>query len=120
MAQLQEQTKQPSVRITNWVNYYSFDVMGDVGFSRSFGMVEKGEEADVIKLLHKSMEPLSIFGHISWGLNLLTRTSAGAKALLDHIDWTANCLAERKKVKCCSELWHCCVLLMLAGHASGK
>ncbi|KAF1844083.1 cytochrome P450 [Cucurbitaria berberidis CBS 394.84] len=98
MEQLKEQAKQPSVCFTNWANYYSFDVMGDVGFSRSFGMVEKGEEADVIKLLHESMSPLSVFGHVNWGLNLLTRTSVGAKALLEHIDWTSNVLKERKLV----------------------
>lgn len=98
MSRLQEQAKQSSVRITNWVNFYSFDVMGDVGFSRSFGMVEKGEEADVIKLLHASMEPLSIFGHLTWGLNLITRTAAGAKDLLKHIDWTAMVLKERRAV----------------------
>lgn len=98
MEQLKNEAKKPSVRITNWVNFYSFDVMGDVGFSRSFGMVEKGEEADVIKLLHESMEPLSIFGHINWALNLVTRTDAGAKALVDHINWTADVLKERSKV----------------------
>lgn len=97
MTRLQEQAAKPVVRLTNWVNFYSFDVMGDVGFSRSFGMMEKGEEADVIKLLHESMEPLSVFGQISWGLNILIRTSIGTKALLSHIDWTANVLKERKK-----------------------
>ncbi|KAF2026685.1 cytochrome P450 [Setomelanomma holmii] len=102
MSQLKEQAKQPSVRITNWVNFYSFDVMGDVGFSRSFGMVEKGAEASLpidpmIKLLHESMSPLSIFGHITWGLNLATRTEAGAKALLDHINWTSKVMEERAK-----------------------
>jgi hypothetical protein len=99
MSRLKEQAKQPSVRFTNWVNFYSFDVMGDVGFSRSFGMMEKGEEDPVIRLLHESMSPLSIFGHINWALNLATRTDAGAKALLDHIDWTAKVLEERAKVR---------------------
>ncbi|KAF2851298.1 cytochrome P450 [Plenodomus tracheiphilus IPT5] len=98
MTRLKEQSSQPVVRFTNWVNFYSFDVMGDVGFSRSFGMMEKGEEADVIKLLHASMEPLSIFGHLTWGLNLITRTAFGAKDLIKHIDWTAMVLEKRKKV----------------------
>jgi cytochrome P450 len=98
MSQLRDQAKNPSVRFTNWVNFYSFDVMGDVGFSRSFGMVEKGEEDEMIKLLHESMSPLSIFGHINWALNLATRTAAGAKALIDHIDWTSKVLEERVKV----------------------
>jgi cytochrome P450 len=98
MSKLKEQADLPSVRISNWVNYYSFDVMGDVGFNRSFGMVEKGEEADVIKLLHEATGVLSIFSHIGWALNLASRTSAGAKPLLDHIKWSADVLKERVKV----------------------
>lgn len=98
MTKLKEEAQNPSVRITNWVNFYSFDVMGDIGFSRSFGMLEKGEEDPMIKLLHSSMEPLSVFGHIPWALNLITRTSAGAKPLVEHINWTAAVLKKRKAV----------------------
>jgi cytochrome P450 len=99
MSKLKDRTEDPSVRITDWVMFYSFDVIGDVGFGRSFGMVEKGEEDDIIKLLHAGMEPFSIFGHIMWALNLATRTSAGGKALLDHVDWQYKVLRERVKVK---------------------
>jgi cytochrome P450 len=98
MSRLKEQASQPSVRITNWVNFYSFDVMGDVGFNKSFGMLESGKESDVIKLLHESMAAFSVFGHIMWALDLLTRTNAGAKALLDHLKWTGDVLRERIKV----------------------
>lgn len=98
LSKLKHEAKQPSVRITNWVNFYSFDLMGDIGFSRSFGMVEKGEEADIIKLLHESMAPLSVFTHMTWSLNLMTRTTIGAKPLVDHMEWTLKVLQERKKV----------------------
>jgi cytochrome P450 len=98
MSQLKDQAKQSSVRITNWVNFYSFDVMGDVGFNRSFGMVEKGEEDETIKLLHEAMAPLSIFTHLPWALNLITCTAAGAKPLYDHINWTRKVLQQRMKV----------------------
>lgn len=99
MTRLKEVATQPSVRITNWVNFYSFDVMGDIGFNRSFDMVEQGKEADVIKLLHESMEPLSIFGHLIWGINLLLKIVPGAaKQMVDHINWTAKVLEERVKV----------------------
>jgi hypothetical protein len=98
MSRLKEQVDEPHVRISNWMNFYSFDVMGDVGFNRSFGMVEKGEEADVIKLLHESTGVISIFAHIGWALNLASRTSAGAKPVLDHVKWSADVLKERVKV----------------------
>jgi cytochrome P450 len=98
MSQLEAQTMQSSVRITNWVNFYSFDVMGDVGFNRSFGMVEKGEEDETIKLLHEAMAPLSIFTHLAWVVNLITKTAAGMKPLHDHINWTREVLQQRLKV----------------------
>lgn len=99
MSKLKEESMQGSVRITNWVNFYSFDVMGDIGFNRSFGMMDKGKEDDIIKLLHESMSVLSVFSHISWALNLVGRTSAGAKPLLEHTDWSAKVLRERIKVR---------------------
>jgi hypothetical protein len=58
MSRLKAKSKEPSVRITDWVMFYSFDIIGDVGFGRSFGMVEKGEEDDIIKLLHAGQWPL--------------------------------------------------------------
>ena len=99
MTRLKEEAQNSSVRVTNWVNFYSFDVMGDIGFSRSFGMLEKGEEDAMITLLHKSLEPMSVFGHIPWALNLVTWTSAGAKPLIEHTNWTAAILKERNAVR---------------------
>jgi cytochrome P450 family 628 len=96
---LKEQVDHPSVRISNWMNFYGFDVMGDVGFSRSFGMLERGEEDDIIKLLHASMEPASTFGHINWATTLALRSGLGVKDMLKHMQWTADALKERKKVQ---------------------
>ena len=98
MTKVKEAAKQPSVKITDWINFYSFDVMGDIGFNRSFGMVEKGKEDDIIKLLHDGMGAISVLGQVTWLVNLLTRTSVGAKAMVDHIVWTRNVLRERAKV----------------------
>lgn len=40
-----------------WFNFYSFDVMGDLGFGSPFGMLESGEQHWAIKLLNDGMEP---------------------------------------------------------------
>ncbi|KAF2734670.1 cytochrome P450 [Polyplosphaeria fusca] len=98
LERLKEKAHQPSVRISDWFNYFSFDIMGDVGFSRSFGMLEKGEEDDMIKLLHKSMEPASIFGHLNWAVILALRSGLGVGDMLKHMAWTAEALKERKKI----------------------
>jgi hypothetical protein len=99
MAQLRDQAnRSASVRITNWVNFYSFDVVGDVGFNRSFGMVEKGREDETIRELHESMAPLSILTHLPWALNLIARMMAGSGPLHEQIQWTFKVLRERAKV----------------------
>jgi hypothetical protein len=99
MSKLEDEAKKPSVRITSWINFYSFDVMGDIGFSHNFGMVEKGEEDESIRLLHESMAIMSIFTHLPWAANLITSTAAGAKPLYDHINWTYKVLQQRMKVR---------------------
>lgn len=99
ISRLKEESSKGPVRITNWLNFYSFDVMGDVGFNRSFGMLEKGKEDEIIKLLHDSMVPLSVGSHIPWALVLALRTSTGAKPLVDHLEWSRKVLEERIKVR---------------------
>ncbi|KAF2176885.1 cytochrome P450 [Zopfia rhizophila CBS 207.26] len=99
MQKLKENAHEPSLRISNWVNFYSFDVMGDIGFSRSFGMLAKGEEDYLITSLHKSMAPMSVFGHVGWLMNLILRTAVGAKDIRDFMDWTSKVLRDRKKAK---------------------
>ncbi|KAI4664778.1 uncharacterized protein J4E79_003076 [Alternaria viburni] len=97
MSKLKERATRSSVRITDWVNFYSFDVMGDVGFNRSFDMMEKGKEDPVIKLLHESHAPISVFAHISWAMRLIALTPVGSGPLFEHIAWSAKVLEERKK-----------------------
>jgi cytochrome P450 len=95
---LKEQAHQSSVRVSNWIGFYAFDVMGDIGYNRSFDMLEKGKEDEMIALVHKSMAPLSIFIHIPWMVGMMTRTTIGAKDLLAFMKVTQEILIERKKV----------------------
>lgn len=95
---LKEHAKDPSVRISSWIGFFSFDVMGDIGYNRSFGMLEKGEEDAMIELLHKSMANMSTFGHIPWVVGMMLRTSVGAKDLLTFMKIVQEVLVERKKI----------------------
>jgi hypothetical protein len=88
-----------TLRINEWVNFYSFDVMGDIGFSKSFGMLEKGKEDQLIKQLHASMVALGIFRNITWFTNLMLRLPIVQKDLKNFIQWSSDVLKERKKVK---------------------
>lgn len=99
MSKLKEQSQHGSVRINDWLNFYSFDVMGDVGFNRSFDMIDNGKEDALIKLLHESTGLLTVFSHVPWALNLVMRTSAGAKPLREHMEWSRKVLEQRMKVQ---------------------
>jgi hypothetical protein len=49
-----------SVNVSDWFNFFGYDCMGDVGFSRDFGMVEGGKEHFAIGLLKEGMQVLSV------------------------------------------------------------
>jgi len=48
------------VDVSKWFNLYSFDVMGDLAFGKSFGMLQSGEEHYAVKLLQEGMEPMGL------------------------------------------------------------
>jgi hypothetical protein len=96
-----------TLRFSDWVNFYSFDVMGDIGFSKSFEMLEKGKEDQLIKRLHASMVPLGLFRDITWFTNLMLRLPILQKDLKDFMQWSSGVLKERKKV---NEVFMCRIL----------
>lgn len=95
---LKEHAQDPSVRISSWIGFFAFDVMGDIGYNRGFGMLEKGQEDEMIELVHKSMANMSTFAHIPWVIGMMLRTSVGAKDLLTFMGLVQDVLVERKKV----------------------
>ncbi|ORY00895.1 cytochrome P450 [Clohesyomyces aquaticus] len=98
MGQLKDQVTD-SVRITDWLNWYSFDVMGDIGFSHDFGMVRGGKEDELITKLHKGMAGGSIFGHLTWMINLLVRPGVGIEDIVEFDSWAHDVLKRRHKIQ---------------------
>ncbi|KAF2278282.1 cytochrome P450 [Westerdykella ornata] len=96
ISKLLEHAHEPSIRISNWVNFFSFDLMGDIGYSRSFHMLEKGEEDKWITLVHKSMGAMTFLNHLPYVMSTATRLGA-AKDILDFMAFTSETLRERKK-----------------------
>ena len=41
----------PALNMSDWCNYLTFDVMGELAFGKTFNMLENDEERDVIKLV---------------------------------------------------------------------
>jgi cytochrome P450 len=54
------------VNVTDWFNFYSFDVMGDLAWGKSFGMLQHGEKHYFMKSLHADMKNIGLFSHLLW------------------------------------------------------
>lgn len=51
---------------STWFNYYSFNVMGDLVFGKSFDMLSSGRAHFAMELLQSGMLPLGLLAPISW------------------------------------------------------
>ncbi|KAL2872693.1 cytochrome P450 [Aspergillus lucknowensis] len=52
--------------MSRWFNYYSFDVMGDMAFGKSFQMLVNGQDTYFLTALHADMTSIGLFGHLTW------------------------------------------------------
>lgn len=57
-----------------WFNFYSFDVMGDLSFGKSFNMLGNGIVHYYMKSLHDFMQLLGAIGHVMWVFQIFKRT----------------------------------------------
>nr|XP_036579748.1 cytochrome p450 [Colletotrichum truncatum]KAF6787428.1 cytochrome p450 [Colletotrichum truncatum] len=52
--------------IADWFNFYSFDVMGDLAFGKTFGMLKEGIKHYFMTSLHTDMQAIGSFSHMLW------------------------------------------------------
>ncbi|OKL58794.1 hypothetical protein UA08_05857 [Talaromyces atroroseus] len=96
---IEEQVGKPVV-VNQYFYWFSWDVMGQLAFSKSFGMLEEGKWHYAIKMLRKGLELVGPFTPVPW----LTRV-AFAVPVLDTVrnflkmeDWCARRMDERISV----------------------
>ena len=90
------QKSQKPVDVTQEVNYFSFDVMADLTFSRSFNMLTTGEMNDVMRIVHRAQRLLGIFSHIPWIYNIIARVPGFISKQFAAV--TNRMILERRKV----------------------
>lgn len=64
-ARLAELRGRPAV-VTDWFYWFSFDVMGDFAFAKSFGMLRDEQWHSVVRMLRKAMSLLGPFSPVPW------------------------------------------------------
>ncbi|KAF7846282.1 hypothetical protein BT93_L4670 [Corymbia citriodora subsp. variegata] len=94
-----EATKGMSINVTDWFNYYSFDVMGDLAFGKSFGMLASGTTHYFMKALHADMTNIGLFSHALWLFPLFKITPVLNAEHIKFWRWLGVQVDERKQMK---------------------
>ncbi|CRG89071.1 Cytochrome P450 3A13 [Talaromyces islandicus] len=55
-----------AIDMGRWFNYYSFDIMGDLTFGKSFEMLVTGQDSYMLSTLHNDLQSLGPFLHVMW------------------------------------------------------
>ncbi|CEJ93656.1 hypothetical protein VHEMI09232 [[Torrubiella] hemipterigena] len=61
-----QESKDTPLDMAQWFNFYSFDVMGDLAFGKSFDMLKDGVVHDYMKVVHTNMMAIGAFTHLIW------------------------------------------------------
>uniref|UniRef100_A0A0C4DIE3 Cytochrome P450 n=1 Tax=Fusarium oxysporum (strain Fo5176) TaxID=660025 RepID=A0A0C4DIE3_FUSOF len=77
-----------TINASNWLNFYSFDVMGDLAFGKSFNMLRDGVNHYFLSSLHDSMKMVGALAHISWIIPILKLIPAPPEPLWDLLDYS--------------------------------
>ena len=80
---------------TEWINFFTFDVMGKLSFGRSFDNLEKGESHWFVHLIHENGAPVGAFGTVNWLLHLAVNIPAALNPMVKMLDYSEKCVDER-------------------------
>jgi cytochrome P450 len=83
---------------SEWFKYFSLDVVGDIGFSESFGMLSGQGKRDVVSILEECQQGLPIMGPLPWMFPILTSLPIVSKPFYRMVDWCYERTKQRQKV----------------------
>jgi cytochrome P450 family 628 len=94
-----ETSKGSPLNVTDWFNFYSFDVMGDLSFGKSFGMLREGVKHYFMTSLHADMTSIGLFGHLPWLFPFVKMTPGVNAEHLKFWKWLKIQVNDRRKVR---------------------
>lgn len=84
--------------VSAWSMFFSFDVMGEVGFGKDFNNLQSGVEHSAIKGVHSHMTMLGIMSTVPWLLNVLGSIPGAAAGYSEFFSFCAGQIREKHKV----------------------
>ncbi|WKT51581.1 Cytochrome P450, E-class, group I [Fusarium oxysporum f. sp. vasinfectum] len=88
-----------TINASNWLNFYSFDVMGDLAFGKSFNMLRDGVNHYFLSSLHDSMKMVGALAHIAWIIPILKLIPAVSAEDRKFWAWIESQVEERSRMK---------------------
>ncbi|KAF7588967.1 hypothetical protein BBP40_004969 [Aspergillus hancockii] len=82
---------------TAWSMFFSFDIMGDIGFGKDFCNLSTGRGHPAIKAVHDHMGLIGIVSHVPWLLNMLGRIPGAAAGYHSFFKWCADQIEAKRK-----------------------
>jgi hypothetical protein len=87
------------IDIAFWANMFSFDAMGEVGFSKDFNMLTDEKEHQAVKALHDSMVFVATMTHVPWLMQLMG-TIPGMTAVFEKFgSWCGQQVRQKQDVR---------------------
>jgi hypothetical protein len=84
--------------MTTWFNFYSFDVMGDMAFGKSFNMLRDGVKHYFMIALHANMVNIGLFSHMLYLFPIFKNTPILNYEHKKNEAWIIDQVEARKKV----------------------
>lgn len=97
MRRMQERAGQP-VNITKWGMFYSFDVIGEVAFSKESGNLMTCTEHSALIPIHKHIKALGILSPIPWLMNILNCLPSASNIYSEIFAFCADEIRAKQKV----------------------
>ncbi|RMZ79581.1 hypothetical protein DV737_g3341, partial [Chaetothyriales sp. CBS 132003] len=83
------------VDATEWINFFAFDVMGQLSFGKSFENLARGESHWFVRLIHENGIPLGLFGTVPYVLQLGFNLPASVNPMSKMLKYSEECVENR-------------------------
>lgn len=85
------------VNVSDWFNFFSFDVMGDLAWGKSFNMLRDGIKHYFMVVLHADMTNIGLFSHMLWLFPIFKATPILNAEHRRFWDWLKVQVSERRQ-----------------------
>jgi hypothetical protein len=86
------------VDVTLWSLFFTFDVMGDVAFSRDFGNMKGGREHRALREMHGMISMIGMVTAVPWLPSLISDIPGAHRGVAGFYDFCNKALVDKQKV----------------------